>query len=185
MQAHSARDRVPRHMAEDLSAVIADTDAPEAAILRIYEIGYHVVPTADETMVEKTVSDIRSTIEKAGGSFIAEGAPVSMKLAYPMETREGDKRVNHDRSYFGWIKFEAPIAAAHSLNESLKLNANVLRHILFQTVREETRARMKPPTLREVKRTDTIKSSPRRPEEESAPISEVDLDKALQDITTE
>ncbi len=43
---------------------------------------------------------------------------------------------------------------------------------------------MKAPTLREVKRTDTIKSSPRH-EEVSAPISEADLEKALQDITTD
>jgi len=54
-------------------------------------------------------------------------------------------------------------------------------------VREDTRAKMKAPTLREVKRTDTIKSSPRRvpTEGSTAPVSEEDLEKAIQDITSE
>ncbi|MBI4129044.1 MAG: 30S ribosomal protein S6 [Parcubacteria group bacterium] len=167
-----------------MSTVAADTSENEV-VSRIYEVGYHVIPSVAEENLEKVVGGIRATIEKAGGSFIAEGAPTLTKLAYPMEAREGDRRVSHDRGYFGWVKFEAPVAIADMLEEALKADANILRSIVFRTVREETRARMKAPTLREVKRTDTIKSSPRRPEEESAPISEVDLDKALQDITTD
>ena len=98
---------------------------------------------------------------------------------------EGDKRVEFDRGYFGWLKFEAPIAAAAVLEESLKRNNSVIRHIVFRTVREETRAHLKAPQLREVRRTDTIKSTPKRMEEVSAPVSEADLDKALEDITAE
>ena len=153
--------------------------------LRVYEVGYHIVPTIPEENLEKAVTSIRSRIEKAGGTFIAEGAPSMMRLAYGMEYREGDKHVLHDRGYFGWIKFEAPIEIAKILEEELRTDKNVLRSIIFQTVREETRARMKAPTLREVKRTDTIRSTPRRAEEKSGPVSEDDLEKALQDITTE
>lgn len=169
-------------MAEDLSAITTDTSENEAPT-RIYEAGYHIIPTVAEDQVEKIVGEIRGIIEKAGGSFIAEGAPALTKLAYDMEAREGDKYVSHDRGYFGWLKFEAPVGAASTLEEALKADPKILRHIVFQTVREETRARMKAPTLREVKRTDTIKSSPRREEEAAAPVSEADLEKALQDIT--
>ena len=140
-------------------------------ITRIYEAGYHIVPTVKEEDVDKVVSSIRSEIEKLGGSFIAEGAPTLMKLAYSVDKREGEKHIAYDRGYFGWVKFEAPVAIADMLEETLKADANILRHIVFRTVREETRARMKAPTLREVKRTDTIRSSPRREEEVSAPIS--------------
>lgn len=165
-----------------------ETDtAEDGPVLRIYEIGYHIVPTIAEENLDKAVSAIRSKIEQAGGSFIAEGAPALTKLAYIMETREGEKRVDNDRAYFGWIKFEAPIAVAKMLEEELKADKNVLRALVFRTVREETRARMKAPTLREVKRTDTIKTSPRREEEAATagPVSEEDLEKALQDITTD
>lgn len=169
-------------MADEVQAVM-ENETPET-VTRIYEVGYHVIPTVQEENLEKIVGDIRAAIEKAGGSFIAEGAPTLMKLAYDMEAREGDKKVTHDRGYFGWLKFEAPTSAAQALDHMLKTNQSILRHIVFQTVREETRARIKLPTVREVKRTDTIKTTPRT-EEVAAPVSEADLDKALQDITTE
>lgn len=169
-------------MAQVESAEIIDSSENEV-ISRIYEVGYLIIPAVAEENVEKVVADIRGIVEKAGGSFIAEGAPAMTRLAYDMESREGDKRVQNDRAYFGWLKFEAPVAVVPMLEESLKANPSILRHIVFSTVREETRARMKAPTLREVKATHTLKQQPRREEEVSAPISEVDLDKALLDIT--
>ncbi len=177
-------DRVPAHMADDTTQVL-DTTAEDAATTRIYEAGYHILSAVAEENVEKIVAEIRDVIEKAGGSFIAEGAPVLTRLAYNMDNREGDKWAEQDRAYFGWLKFEAEIGIAETLEEMLKAHKSVLRHIVFRTVREETRARLKTPTLREVKRTDTIKTTARRPEEESAPVSEEDLDKALTDITTD
>lgn len=178
-------------MVEEKSEVIVDeaadsADLPaQAGTSRIYEIGYHILPTVKEEDLEKVVGGVRASIEKAQGNFIAEGAPSLTRLAYEIEGKEGGKRVSYDRAYFGWIKFEAPISAAKELEKALKENGDVLRFIIFRTVREDTRAKMKAPTLREVKRTDTIKSSPRRPEEASAPVSEADLEKALQDITNE
>ena len=73
------------------------------------------------------------------------------------------------------------------LNNALKINPNILRFVIWKTVREDTRAKIKPPAMREVKRTDVIKSTPRRAvtEEVAAPVSEEDLEKAIQDITTE
>lgn len=156
---------------------------------RIYEIGYHIVPTVKEEDVEKIVGGIRSIIEKEKGSFIAEGAPSLIKLSYAMNAlaKEGEKRVEYDRGYFGWIKFESGVAVISSLNDGLKLDGNILRFGIFRTIREDTRAKIKPATLREVRRTDVIKSTPRRAptEESSAPVSEVELEKAIQDITTE
>jgi ribosomal protein S6 len=170
------------NMAEDMAVSNVETSENEV-VTRIYEVGYHIIPTVAEDQVEKIVGDIRAAIEKAGGSFIAEGAPALTRLAYEMDAREGEKNIGHERAYFGWLKFEAPVAAAQVLDTALQQNQQILRHIVFQTVREETRARMKAPTLREVKRTDTIKTTPRREEEAGAPVSEEDLDKALQDIT--
>ncbi|MDO8514625.1 MAG: 30S ribosomal protein S6 [bacterium] len=179
-------------MADDAVMEINETDT-DAAVLRIYEVGYHITPSAKEEDLEKIVASIRSVIESAGGgpssggkaSFIAEGAPSLTKLAYPIMVRVGDKSIEYDRGYFGWIKFESAIAVARSLEASLKQNQNIFRSIVFRTVREDTRAKMKAPQLREVKRTDTIHKAPRRVEESSAPISEEQLEKAIQDITAE
>ncbi|RJR13585.1 hypothetical protein C4585_01765 [Candidatus Parcubacteria bacterium] len=176
-------------MAEE--TVQTDIGGEDPGVVRIYEVGYTVVPTVKEEDLEGVVGKVRGEIEKLGGNFIAEGAPASLKLAYEFSprnavTEKGGRKMLFDRAYFGWIKFEAKAGAAHALEEALKHNKDILRSIAFETVREDTRAKMKAPTLREVRRTDTIKSAPRRTEtEEKAPVSEVDLEKALEDITTE
>lgn len=164
----------------------ADTAQENEVIARVYEAGYHIVPNVKEEDVEKVVSGIRGEIEKLGGSFIAEGAPSLMKLSFDMEKREGERIVSYDRGYFGWIKFEAGTHAAKALTDSLQANPQILRAMVFKTLREDTRAKFKAPQLREVKRTDTIKTSARKTEaEDKAPVSEVDLDKALETLTQE
>jgi len=157
----------------------------DSVVSRIYEIGYLVLPTVKEEDVEQVVTGIRSAIEKEGGSFIAEGAPSLTKLYYNMDILENGKHVEYDRGYFGWLKFEAPSTAAKALDEALKTDKSIMRHIIFQTVREDTRARAKLGSLREVRREGAVKTAPKREEEVAAPVSEEDLDKALSDITTE
>lgn len=166
------------------ASVAVENTADTEAALRIYEVGYHISPAVKEEDLEKVTGTIRSIIEKSGGSFIAEGAPALTKLAYEISTHEGGKRVDYDRGYFGWIKFESTVEVADQLGATLKSNALLLRSIVFRTVREDTRAKIKIGSMREVKRGDTIKAAPRR-EEVSAPVSEADLDKALSDLTLE
>ena len=168
---------------------VAKSETPEEReiVSRVYEAGYHVLPTVPEGDVEKVVASIRSEIEKLGGTFIAEGAPSLMKLAFSMDKREGERHTAYDRSYFGWLKFEASTDSANKLMEVLKGNTSILRSIVFKTLREDTRAKFKAPQLREVKRTDTIKAAPRRAPvaEEKEAVSEVELEKALETLTAE
>lgn len=170
-------------MADEQQVSIDTTE--EVAVSRVYEAGYHIKPTVKEEDLDKVVGGIRSIIEKAGGSFIAEGAPVLTRLSYPMTVREGEKNIEYDRAYFGWIKFESTTETALSLEAALKRSADMVRSIVFRTVREDTRAKFRAPTLREVKRTDTLKTVVRREEASAGPVSEEDLEKALQDITTD
>lgn len=173
-------------MASAVAKTKAEENAADEVVLRVYETGYQISPSVKEEDLDKVVAEIRSVIEKAGGSFIAEGAPAMNRLAYAIETKEGGKRVNHDRAYFGWLKFESTTDTAGILSEALAKHPSIIRSVVFKTVREDTRAKMKAPTLREVKRTDTIKTSPRRADEETkGPVSEVDLDKALETLTAE
>ncbi|MDP3645737.1 MAG: 30S ribosomal protein S6 [bacterium] len=171
-------------MAEE-AVMEKDTVESDEVLLRVYEVGYHLAPTVKEEELEGVVGGIRSVIEKVGGSFIAEGAPTLTRLAFPISVVEKGKRSEYDRGYFGWIKFEASIDVVEKLNTALTRSADIIRSIIFQTVREDTRARIKAPTLRDVKRTDVIKSTTRHAAEVSAPVSEEDLEKALKDITEE
>lgn len=160
-------------------------DTAEAGVSRIYEIGYLIVPTVVEENLEQAVASIRTPITTAGGSMIAEGAPSLMRLAYNMTAREGDKNVHYDRAYFGWLKFEGTTEIAEAINEALRTNGQILRHLVFRTVREDTRAKMKAPTLREVRTPQAARIAPRREEETAAPVSEADLDKALEGLTND
>lgn len=171
-------------MADANVTMLPDISADEVTS-RVYEIGYHVSPTTNEGEVEGVVAEVRGVIEKEGGRFLAEGAPSLIKLAYSIEGKMGGKASESDRGYFGWIKFEAPIAAAEALQDWLSAHKGILRSIVFQTVREETRARFKTAVLRDVKRSDILKAAPRQVEETSAPISEAELEKAISDITSE
>src|SRR3989344_7578840 len=65
-----------------------EAEEGEVAASRVYEIGYHVVPSIKEEELEKIVGTIRSEIEKAGGSFIAECAPSLTTLMYEKSVRE-------------------------------------------------------------------------------------------------
>jgi ribosomal protein S6 len=154
----------------------------EAGLSRVYEAGYHISPLIKEEDIEKIVAEIRGIVEKGGGSFIAEGAPVLMKLAYDIEGMAEGKKHFFDRGYFGWLKFESSSETADMLREMLEKHAAIFRSMVFRTVREETRARLKAPQLREVKRGDTPKAAPRKVEE-SVPVSEVDIDKAIETLT--
>ena len=163
--------------------VIETTD--DADILRIYEIGYQIIPTVKEDALDPIVAVIRGIIEKHSGSFIAEGAPSLIRLAYPMGHRENDKNIEYDRAFFGWIKFEAMPEVAQALDEALKAHSDVLRYMVFRTVREDIRRQIKPPVLREVRRTDVIKQSPHRVEESAEPVSEAQIDKAIEEMIVE
>lgn len=170
-------------MAEKQAKIDMET-AEASGISRVYEAGYHISPLVKEEDIEKIVAEIRGIVEKGGGTFVAEGAPVLMKLAFEIEGKDDGKKHLFDRGYFGWLKFESSSETADKLRDSLATHANIFRSMVFRTVREETRARLKAPQLREVKRTDTAKAAPRKAEE-SAPVSEAELEKALETLTLE
>src|SRR6266446_822635 len=98
--------KVRGHMAEKEAKIDMETE-DSASSSRVYEAGYHISPLVKEEDIEKIVAEIRSVVEKGGGSFIAEGAPVLMKLAYEIEGMAEGRKHFFDRGYFGWLKFES------------------------------------------------------------------------------
>jgi len=173
---------------QDPAVAVVDIDADEngidAELVRIYEVGYHIAPTVEEENIDQVVAGIRSEIENRGGSLITEGAPQAITLSYPMYVNKGGSYEEYTRAYFGWIKFEAAGESAVALRVYMDANENILRSLTFKTVREETRASVKPASLREVRRTDTITSTPRKGAErkEEGELSEEALDKSIEEL---
>ena len=153
----------------------------------VYEIGYHVLPIIAEGDVEIVVNRLRTAIEKTGGTFVAEGAPQRLTLAYPMAVWTNGKWTKYNEAYFGWIKFEVDSASIASIEAACKADKDILRHLVISTVREDTRASVRQFVLKEVRRTDTIKSSvrPKVATETKEEVSDEKLDEAIEELVAD
>lgn len=153
----------------------------------IYEVGYHVLSSVVESDVETAVNRLRTTIEKAGGTFVAEGAPQRVMLAYPMAVWNNGKWTKYNEAYFGWIKFEMAAESIGGIEAACKADKDILRHLVISTVREDTRASVRQFVLKEVKRTDTIKSAarPKVAPETKEEVSDEKLDEAIEELVAD
>ena len=115
----------------------------------VYELGYHLLPTIAEADVPAKVEEIKKFLESFGAEFISEEEPKLINLAYTMIVPRGGHNDKYDTAYFGWIKFEVEKSKVPEIQKELKLNQDILRFILFKTVKEDTRANIELPELKE------------------------------------
>ncbi len=106
--------------------------------MHIYEVSFLIVPTVSEDKVADEFGAIRSEFEAAGATMIAEGFPTPTLLAYIMERTVDSKKQKFTDGYFGWVKFELPVASLSNIKQLLDKRQNVLRHLIIKTVRENT-----------------------------------------------
>jgi hypothetical protein len=71
-------------------------------------------------------------------SIIAEEFPQFMPLAYNMDHTMDSKKHSFKEAYFGWVKFEVPVAAIANVKTSLEKTPSIIRHLIIKTVRENT-----------------------------------------------
>ena len=112
--------------------------------MRIYELGFLLVPTIPEENVALEVTALKDMISARGGVFIAEDFPRSMELAYRMEKDISNRKEKFTSAYFGWMKFEIDPLEADKIAKELEKSPKLVRHILFKTVKENTIASRKP-----------------------------------------
>lgn len=106
--------------------------------LKVYELGFHFVPTLSEDDVTVKFSELKSFVEKLGGEFISEDAPQPIRLAYEIaKTIKTEKKWFQD-AYFGWVKFTLAPEDVVALEKQVKGFDPILRYLLITTVRENT-----------------------------------------------
>ncbi|MFZ2831546.1 MAG: 30S ribosomal protein S6 [Minisyncoccia bacterium] len=145
---------------------------------RIYELGYHLVPTLAEEQIAQASGAVRGMIERISKDVIAEELPVFIDLAYTIVKTVDHKNKRFDQAYFGWIKFEGAPAGIAEIEEALKKDPNVLRYLVVKTIRENTFIAKKF-TGAKVKELEEVVIA-----EESAPVvaSDEALDKAIDEL---
>lgn len=162
---------------------MSDEAGQEDKIMRIYELGYHIVSTVSEDAVGAEVTALKDILAKAGAQIIAEGFPRFRPLAYSMSHTAGGKRTTLSNGYFGWLKFEVSAEAAKTITATLRKDEKLLRFILFKTVRESTLAAPRAPRLHVSKAASVI---PRAPAIAThTPVSETELDKSIEKLIAE
>lgn len=108
--------------------------------LKVYELGFHFVPTLSEDDVTVKFSELKSFVEKLGGEFISEDAPKPINLAYDVSKTVKAVKKWYKNAYFGWIKFTLVPEDIEALEKQVKEFEPVLRYLLISTVRESTLA---------------------------------------------
>lgn len=152
---------------------------------RVYELGYHIIPAVSEEEAPKEAAAIKELIGQHGGTVFSEEAPKHMTLAYTMYRTENGKKTKFDTAHFGGIKFEMDPANVIKIKEVLDVNKNILRHIIFKTVKENTRAEIRLPQVRIERKPGMTPRTPVRKEEKSVPVSEEALDKSIEELVVE
>jgi ribosomal protein S6 len=114
-----------------------DTNERQEGV-RVYELGFHFVPTLSEDQVEVQFSHLKSLIEKKGGTFIAEGTPEMIDLAYEISKTVKAEKKRYTEAYFGWVKFELNAEEIPAFEKDVKAFEPLLRYLLITTTRENT-----------------------------------------------
>src|SRR6266404_450396 len=121
--------------ATDSMPVGKATGAPRGDTRPVYEIGYHLVPTLAEEQLASEVAKIRSTLGNA--EIIKDEAPRKINFAYMIERAGAGRREKYTEGYFGFIKFATDKENIPAVEQALRAERSVLRHLLVETMRDE------------------------------------------------
>jgi len=158
-----------------------EKDISEEVDFKVYEVGFHVVPTTAEDDVASVVNAVRDVIESVSGMIISEGTPAMTQLAYSMDHIVANKKSVFDSAYFGWIKFQVTSENILKIKDGLEKNDDVFRFLIINTVKEDTLSRK--PVLKT--RKATVSPKPETKKEPKEEISEEEVDKAIEELVVE
>jgi ribosomal protein S6 len=101
--------------------------------LRVYEVGYLLLPSIPEEQVPDKVSQIKQYIEEGEGKVLVSENPKLRPLAYDIEKHIATRNEHFHTAYFGWIKFECSPSSAVALKTKLDAMGEMLRFILIKS----------------------------------------------------
>lgn len=161
-----------------------EADADKGQEPRVYEIGYHFLPTLSEEEVQTAVKDLMNFLQKEGANFVGEKLPQKIDLAYEIEKRINGTLTDFSSAYFGWVAFEIAPEKASLIKQFMDTNQSVLRYLIVSTSKDEVAAVMEGKVLIPTAQASTEAiAAPKRAEEQSGPVSEAKLDEALESMT--
>jgi ribosomal protein S6 len=116
--------------------------------VRVYELGYWLVPTIPEDGLETRVAELQSVLTTHGATLISEEKPYLREMAYEMCRVISNQNHYFTEGYFGWIKFETTASEMTAIKSKLELDEDIVRMMIIQTVRENTVYTKRPQSLK-------------------------------------
>ena len=98
----------------------------------VYELAYHILPTVAEGEVDAVIGDIKSLLTNHGAVITDEESAARFELAYEIEKYLEGKYRRFASAYFGWIRFTVAPAQLTAIDEELRGNKKILRHLTIR-----------------------------------------------------
>lgn len=139
---------------------------------RVYELGFHLDPELPSEEIKKAYQAVRSLIDERG-TFIAEGEPEKIQLAYTISRQEVAGRRDFDSAYFAWIAYETLASNHADILVAVNTNKQIIRFIDLLTTKDAARHAVEMHELR-------VKMPEREDDPET--VARVELDAALENV---
>lgn len=148
----------------------------------VYEVGYHLTPTIDESEILTHTAKIRALIEENSGSVISEEMPKLITLAYEIYKSVNTKKQKFNKAFFGWIKFEMAPMRVLNLKKEIENLPEILRLLVIKTVKENTMHTPKMPIFKKENPMISKESFLQVENPEKEEFSEEEIDKTIDEL---
>jgi ribosomal protein S6 len=137
---------------------------------RIYEAGILFIAALGDEGASNYFKTLQDWVTSRGGEIIAEGAPERFDLAYSMSQIRENKKVNHHEAYLAWFKFSLDATLVREFEDTLARDLNIIRKLVFKTVREATYVQRK-----SARRSSAVSTDESVPEESIMQLPDVEI----------
>lgn len=152
---------------------------------KLYEIGFHIIPTVGDEGIAPEVNKIREAIEAHNGAIESEHTPEFRELAYPISKVFSNKRSEFTTSYFGWMTFMIRPHDAEALKETVDTLENVVRFLIVKTTEESAPDKNQKKTAFTASSPTPYNKRKKKDEADEGTLSESELNKTLDEIVAE
>jgi len=157
----------------------------ETEAKKLYELSYLIAPDLEDQGAVAHAQSVKALVTEQAGEINKEEAPHKRRLAYPIRHQE--------QGYFGYLHFYADSEKISAIEEKLRLDKNIMRHLVTLVVKKQI-SQMQKPSLSAVlqdklKKTTMEKEKIKQtifkegaPQLEEKKIELEELDKKLEEI---
>jgi ribosomal protein S6 len=145
-------------------------EASEGGGSHVYELGFHLDPELPSEEVKKAYQALKEVVS-AEGALVAEGEPEKIPLAYTISRQETAGRRDFDSAFFAWLAYETSAPNHEKVLEAARGEGKIVRFIDVITTKDAARHAAEMRLL-----------AAKMPEKELEPVSDADLDAALEGV---